>query len=95
MYGTLLSLYPLGAKRPVFKARVMITERMGVLLRSSCSEKRDFIRDHMALVKLCFIEHTINMLDKFMPCERDLLISTNDCMELFESLVVSMCDSFR
>jgi hypothetical protein len=95
MHGTLLGLYPLGVKRPVFGARVRMTERLGGLLLADFDTKLKFVLENISLVKLCFIEHTINLLVKFMPCERDLLASRNPQMELFETLAVSMCDSFR
>lgn len=68
---------------------------MQSLLRSRASEKRKFIIENISLVKLCFIEHTLNLMREFMPCERELLISRTPQMEVFEGLATSMCDSFR
>ena len=76
-------------------ARVRVVERMQYLLRSGVAEKRKFVVENISTVKLCFIEHAVNLMHEFMPCERDLLISRSHSMVIFEGLMVSMCDSFR
>lgn len=95
MHGTLLMLYPLGSKRPIFTARVSLAGRLWDLLMSTAEEKRAFVESHVSLVKICFVEHVVNLLREISPCESDLLLSKIPAMSVFEGLVVSMCDGFR
>lgn len=95
MHGTLLKLYPLGTKRPRFTARVRVACRLRDLLLSSTDEKLAFLCNHVSLVKLCMIEHTVNMLAEFLPCERKILAPMMPGTAPFEPIVVSTCDAFR
>lgn len=72
-----------------------ISERLGALLLMEDREKRAFVVQNVSLLKICFIEHTVNMLQAYLPCERALFLSSSPTMSLFESLAVTMCDGFR
>lgn len=74
---------------------MVVAERLSRILLLGAEEKRGFVVHNISLVKLCFIEHTINMLISSMPCERQTLLKCNQSMLLFETLGISMCDSFR
>ena len=94
LYGTLLKLYPLGAKEPIFTAKVELTRRIKALLGASVQEQGAFITDNIFLVKLCYMEYTLNALQDFMPCERALLLK-HSAMKTYESISIAMCDNFR
>ena len=57
LYGTLLKLYPLGAKVPTFKARVAMTTRLMALAGLPTADQQKFLADHPALVRICFMEY--------------------------------------
>lgn len=94
MYGTLLKLYPRGAKKPIFSARVKLARRLGIIINSPPEEILNFIQINFSLFKLCFMEHSLNFLKDFMPCERQLLMM-HTAMEPYESICHAMCDNFR
>lgn len=76
MHGTLLKLYPLGAKTPTFNARVNLLARMMQLTSSpdmSTEKQVLFMQQHPALMRICFMEYSINALSDWLPCERELL----------------------
>lgn len=94
LHGTLLSLYPRAAKRPTFAARVVLFGRIHYLLTLDREEQMKFMRGHPNLVKICFMEYTLNFILDYLPCERDLLGSTQS-MALFNTVCPTTCDSFR
>lgn len=94
MHGTLLSLYPRAAKRPTFSVRVTLLQRLNMLLAADIIQQLEFIKSHFNLLKLCFMEYTINVLADFMPCEHQLLCTTS-AMLLYQSVCPTSCDAFR
>lgn len=94
LHGTLLALYPLGAKRPTFSTRVAIARRMHALMTSGVTAQIEFLKAYPQLVKLCFMEYCINVLVDFLPCERKLLCS-HQCMRVFQTVCPTTCDAFR
>ena len=94
MHGTLLSLYPRAAKRPTFSVRVALQRRLNDMLAAGANVQLEFITTHFNLMKLCFMEYTVNVLLDFMPCERDLLFCT-PAMTLYQSVCPTSCDAFR
>ena len=95
LYGTLLKLYSLGAKVPTFKARVAMTSRLVELSGLPPAEQLRFLADHASLVRVCFMEYTLNALLDWLPCERELLVRTCPAMGSYLRIAVSMCDIFR
>ena len=109
LYGTLLKLYPLGAKVPTFKARVAMTTRLMALAGLSTTEQQQFLADHPSLVRICFMEYSLNALEDWLPCERQLLLKASACnsrqqqpmqgynqaMGTYLRIAGSMCDIFR
>lgn len=91
MHGTLLKLYPLGAKRPIFTARKRILQRLGEIMMLPASDITAFLVQHAALVKLCFMEYTLNVMVSHMPVERQLLMGNP--LELECSPVQMWCAS--
>lgn len=94
MHGSLLSLYPRAAKRPTFAVRVALTQRLNSMLASRPAQQLEFINNHINLVKLCFMEHILNVFLDYMPCERELLCCTPS-MLLYQSVCPTSCDAFR
>ena len=75
MHGTLLKLYPLGAKTPTFNARVHLMARMMHLTNGmSTSEQLHFMHSYPSLMRICFMEYSINAMMDWLPCERALLL---------------------
>lgn len=100
MHGTLLKLYPLGAKTPTFQARVNLLARMLELTSSGAGTTTEkqvlFVQQHPSLMRICFMEYSINALEEWLPCERALLFPEgNHAMATYSSIAVAMCDIFR
>ena len=95
LFGTLLKLYPLGAKTPTFKARVAMTTRLMDLSTLPITEQNTFLAEHASLVRLCFMEYLLNALVDWLPCERELLLRTCPPMDTYLRIAGSMCDIFR
>lgn len=75
MMGTLLKLYPLGAKTPTFNARVHLMSRMMLLTNGmSTAEQQQFVLSYPSLMRICFMEYSINAMMDWLPCERALLL---------------------
>jgi hypothetical protein len=94
MHGTMLRLYPNASKQPTFTARVNIVSRLSLLLADSMVRQIEFLNEYPSLVKICFMEYTMNMLRDFMPCERKLILSS-EMLQLYETMGLLMCDNFR
>jgi hypothetical protein len=47
------------------------------------------------LVRLCFMEYSINALVDWLPCEKKLLFGLCPSMHTYENIAVAMCDVFR
>ena len=102
MHGTLFKLYPLGAKTPTFGARVVMMQRM-MKLTTMCNSQQqlEFMQRHPALMRICFMEYSINALMDWLPVERELLFESEafgqhrTAMNLYRSIVVATCDVFR
>jgi hypothetical protein len=102
MYGTLLKLYPLGAKTPTFNAKVNIMQRMIQLTTCmTTAEQLEFMRLHPALMRICFMEYSMNALMDWLPVEKELLFesdafSQHSCaMQAYASILIPTCDVFR
>lgn len=95
LYGTLLKLYSLGAKVPTFRARVAMTTRLMQLSTLAPAEQHRFLLQHSSLVRLCFMEYSLNALEDWLPCERELLLQTCPAMDMYFRIAGSMCDIFR
>lgn len=102
MYGTLLKLYPLGAKSPTFNAKVNLVQKMLLLTSSMHGEQQlDFIYKYSSLMRLCFMEYSINALMDWLPVERELLFESEaflqhrSAMQAYSTIVVAACDIFR
>jgi hypothetical protein len=94
LHGTLLKLYPNAAKQPTFTARVNLVHRLSMLLTSNFKQQLDFLNTYPSLVKICFMEYTMNMFRDFMPCERKLILAP-EMLHLYETMGLLMCDNFR
>lgn len=70
MHGTLLMLYNMGAKRPIFTARVAILRRLRALMDMKSDAIAAFIQENTSLVKICFMEYALNFLVDYMPVEK-------------------------
>lgn len=102
MYGTLLKLYSLGAKTPTFSAKVNIMQRMLELTTEYTTQQQvDFMKMYPCLMRICFMEYSINALTDWLPVERELLFESvffqhhRDAMQSYSSIVVATCDLFR
>lgn len=101
LHGTLFKLYPLGAKTPTFNARVNLMRRMLELSsHMSTSEQLIFMQRYPSLVRICFMEYSINALMDWLPCEKVLLFGggASSCaaaMQTYSNIAVAMCDIFR
>ena len=95
LYGTLLKLYNLGAKVPTFNARVSMTRRLSEVSCLSVDEQKCFLARFPSLVRLCFMEYSLNALRDWLPCERELLLRVCPPMGTYCNIAVSMCDIFR
>lgn len=95
LYGTLLKLYPLGAKVPTFNARVVVMARLMHLSSLTTDKKVEFLMQYPALVRLCFMEYSLNALMDWLPCERELFCSICPPMKVYSSVAVAVCDVFR
>ena len=94
LHGTLLSLYPKAVRRPTFLARVPIAMRIRQLICASKQQQMDFLASYPYLVKLCFMEYVMNLLEECMPIEMELLLGMPS-MKLYQSVCQTTCDSFR
>jgi hypothetical protein len=94
MHGTMLRLYPHASKQPTFTARVNIVSRLSLLLADNMVHQIQFLNEYPSLVKICFMEYTMNMLKDYMPCERKLILSS-EMLQLYETMGLLMCDNFR
>ena len=61
-----------------------------------------FMQKHPALMRICFMEYTINAMMDWLPCEKVLLFSElkntaahNAAMHTYSNIAVAMCDIFR
>lgn len=95
LHGTLLGLYPLGAKRPTFNARVALACRLHGLLTAGPAEQLAFLHGNRNLVRLCFMEYTVNVLSDYMPSERVFLTEDKAAMQQFQTVCPTLCDAFR
>ena len=95
LHGTLLKLYPLGAKVPTFRSRVAMMARLSELCALSSDEQVDFLGAHPSLTRLCFMEYSLNALLDWLPCERQLLFQQHPVMHAYANIAVAMCDVFR
>jgi hypothetical protein len=95
MHGTLLKLYNLGAKVPTFKSRVAMTSRLMDLSSATTDEQLSFLRQNASLVRLCFMEYSLNALTDWLPCEKELVFSMCPSMRTYSSIAIAMCDVFR
>ena len=103
MHGTLLKLYTLGAKTPTFNARVHLLSRMMEMTTHTTTDQQlRFMQQHPALMRICFMEYTINAMEDWLPCERVLLFSDlkntpahSAAMTTYSNIAVAMCDIFR
>lgn len=95
LHGTLLHLYPRGAKKPIFRARVKIVQRLRKVMAMAPEDVAAFIFDHPSIFKLAFMEYLVNFFADFMPCETALLSSAGPRAEIYDNICVAMCDNFR
>lgn len=96
LFGTILKLYPLGAKVPTFRARVAMTTRLMELSTLSIEEQLGFLAEHSSLVRICFMEYSLNALEDWLPCEREILLRMcPTSMDTYLRIAGSMCDIFR
>lgn len=89
-----------GAKTPTFNARVQMMSRMLQLTsHTATSEQLQFIYTYPSLMKICFMEYSINALMDWLPCERVLLFGSATgsaaSMQTYSNIAVAMCDMFR
>ena len=95
LFGTLLKLYDRGAKVPTFTSRVALASRLAGLQCMPPQEQSKFLSDHPSLVRMCFMEYSLNALQDWLPCERELLVQVCPTMETYFRVAVCMCDIFR
>lgn len=95
MYGTLLKLYSMGAKVPTFTSRVAMTCRLMHLSSLPREDQARFLAAHPSLVRICFMEYSLNALCDWLPCEKDLMLRVCPSMKGYWSVAASMCDMFR
>lgn len=95
LFGTLLKLYSTGVKIPTFRARACMTRRLHELQSMPLQEQVDFLHQYPSLVRICFIEYSLNALQEWMPCERELFVKTCKQMETYFRMALCMCDTFR
>lgn len=102
LHGTLLKLYPLGAKTPTFNAKVNVMQRMmSITSGMTTAEQLEFLRRYPALVRICFMEYSMNALLDWLPVERELLFESGAfsqhraAMQAYISVLVPTCDVFR
>jgi ferredoxin len=96
LHATLLKLYRnLGVKTPVFKAKAFMAKRLMHLSTMPSELQTQFLLDHPALVRICFMEYSLNMLLEWLPCERELFCRTCPTMSHYFNVAISMCDTFR
>jgi hypothetical protein len=55
----------------------------------------DFIAQYPSLVRLCFMEYSLNALMDWLPCEKKLIFGMFPSMNMYSSIAVAMCDVFR
>jgi hypothetical protein len=82
LYGSLLKLYPRGAKIPIFSARVNIMCRIQELLECSQEQQMEFIKSHSSLIKICLMEYCYNVFQDFFPVEYSF-VSAHPCMAMY------------
>lgn len=95
LFGTLLKLYERGAKVPTFTSRVAMTARLMQLQCMPQHEQSKFLAENASLVRLCFMEYSLNALQDWLPCEREQLVASCPAMEGYFRVAVCMCDVFR
>ena len=54
-----------------------------------------FMGQYPSLVRLCFMEYSLNALVEWLPCEKQLLFDMCPSMYTYENICVAMCDVFR
>lgn len=72
---------------------------MEVTGHMSTAEQMQFMQRYPSLVRICFMEYSINAMMDWLPCERVLLFgSSSSCagaMQTYSNIAVAMCDIFR
>ncbi len=96
IYRTLKCVhFPWKVQVPIFSARVVMMSRLSNLSGLSTHEQVQFLQQHPALVRLCFMEYALNALMDWLPCEKELIFRTSASMSTYVSIAVAMCDVFR
>jgi hypothetical protein len=94
MYGTLLALYPHCSKSPTFSIRKRLFRELYTLSVSSIQMQHDFILKNMNLVRLCFMEYFVFVLENYCNVERNLMCK---CLnyDVYTNLCETSADLFR
>ena len=95
LYGTLLKIYPHGAKVPTFTSRVVLMKRLMGISAMCTSDQVEFLRQNQSLTRLCFMEYSLNALLDWLPCEKELIFSMYPVMHTYSNVAIAMCDVFR
>ncbi len=74
---------------------VLFGSRLMDLSTLPIAEQNAFLAEHASLVRLCFMEYSLNALVDWLPCERELLLRTCPAMDTYLRIAGSMCDIFR
>jgi hypothetical protein len=94
MYGTLLGLYPHCSKTPTFKIRKKLFCALYTLSIAPQSVQEKFICQYINLMRLCFMEYFVYVIDKFCNVERNLMCK---CLnyDIYTNLCQTSSDLFR
>jgi hypothetical protein len=93
-YGTMLALFPHCCKSPTFNIRKQLFRKFYTLSISSLEIQHEFIIKHINLMRLCFMEYFVFVLEKFCNVERNLM---GKCLnyDVYTNLCQTSCDLFR
>ena len=94
MFGTMLALFPHCCKSPTFNIRKQLFRKLYSLSISSQNNQNAFILKHMNLMRLCFMEYFVFVLEKFCNVERNLM---SKCLnyDVYTNLCQTSADLFR
>ena len=94
LHGTLLGLYPTCAKHPVFHVRRALVVGLRVVATASPEARVQFLESVPHLVRLCFLEYTLNVTHEFCPQEIEAYVQPRP-LASFVGAVANVCDYFR
>lgn len=94
MMGTLLALFPGGAKVPSFQLRCDIVQLLREVQCSPLRDKLAFLDRVPSLTKLCFMEYVPWFIHAYMPVELQI-IEKSPTTRVFLRTCPNVCDMFR